>query len=287
MTSNISIIVITYNSEEIIKRFLTQPILKKVNDIIIVDNASSDNTKKIVTKNMPSAKLISLKKNIGYGSAVNKGIKAIKNKYLLVTNPDILFSSSFFYDLKKGIKNNFSWGLLAPRILDKNIFSKPPISQFHLNKKFYSPLKDKKVKFVSGACFLINPTIFLDKKIFDENIFMFYEDNDLSERVSNMNLDLIILRNCFVFHEGENSSGNGYNVLKLKNIHYGWSECYFNKKYNPSYQALSLNILSILKYLKRVIIFSLLLNKRRSLISWFRLIGKVEFFKGANSKSLL
>lgn len=116
---------------------------------------------------------------------------------------------------------------------------------------------------------------------------MFYEDNDLSERVSNMNLDLIILRNCFVFHEGENSSGNGYNVLKLKNIHYGWSECYFNKKYNPSYQALSLNILSILKYLKRVIIFSLLLNKRRSLISWFRLIGKVEFFKGANSKSLL
>ena len=102
-----------------------------------------------------------------------------------------------------------------------------------------------------------------------------------------MNLDLIILRNCFVFHEGENSSGNGYNVLKLKNIHYGWSECYFNKKYNPSYQALSLNILSILKYLKRVIIFFLILNKRRFLISWFRLIGKVEFFKGANSKSLL
>jgi N-acetylglucosaminyl-diphospho-decaprenol L-rhamnosyltransferase len=286
MTSNISIIVITYNSEEIIKRFLTQPILKKINDIIVIDNASSDNTKKIVKLNMPSAKLISLKKNIGYGSAVNKGINSIKNKYLLVTNPDILFSSSFIYDLKIAIKNNFSWGLLAPSILDKNTFSKPPTSQFHLNKKIYSPLKDKKVTFISGACFLINPTIFLDKKIFDENIFMFFEDNDLSERVSHMNLDLFVLRNCFVFHEGENSSGNGYNILKLKNIHYGWSECYFNKKYNPGYKALSLNILSILKYLKRVIIFCLILNKRRFLISWFRLKGKLEFLKGTNSKSL-
>ena len=116
---------------------------------------------------------------------------------------------------------------------------------------------------------------------------MFFEDNDLSERVSNMNLDLFVLRNCFVFHEGENSSGNGYKILKLKNIHYGWSECYFNKKYNPSYKDFSLNIVSILKYLKRVIIFCLIFNKKRLLISWFRLIGKLEFFKGTNSRSIL
>lgn len=286
MTSNISIIVVTYNSAEIIKRFLTQPILRKAVDIVVVDNASTDNTKEIVKKNMPSAKLISLKNNIGYGSAVNKGIKAIKNEYLLVTNPDILFSSSFFYNLKKAIRTNLSWGLLAPTILDKNTFSKPPTSQFYLKKKIYSPLKDKKVTFISGACFLIKPSIFLDKKIFDENIFMFFEDNDLSKRVADMNLGLFILRNCFVFHEGENSSGNSHYILKLKNIHYGWSECYFNKKYNPIYKSLPLNTFSFFKYLKRTLIYSLIFNKKRFLISWFRLKGKVEFFKGNNSKSI-
>ncbi len=50
MTSNISIIVVTYNSAEIIKRFLTQPILRKAVDIVVVDNASTDNTKEIVKK---------------------------------------------------------------------------------------------------------------------------------------------------------------------------------------------------------------------------------------------
>ena len=50
MSLNISIIVVTYNSENIIKSFLTQPILRKEPDIVIVDNASSDKTKTIIKK---------------------------------------------------------------------------------------------------------------------------------------------------------------------------------------------------------------------------------------------
>jgi len=287
MSLNISIIVVTYNSENIIKSFLTQPILRKEPDIVIVDNASSDKTKTIIKKIMPSVTLISLKKNVGYGSAVNKGIKVIKNKYLLVTNPDIYFSSTFFIEMKKAISKNSSWGLMAPTIVNKKYFNKPPISQFDVTKKMISCVKDKKVSFISGACFLIKPNLFRNKKIFDENIFMFFEDNDLSKRISLINLNKLILKNCLIYHEGENSSGNSYDVFRLKNLHYGWSECYFNSKYNPMYKSYLLNFYSILKYIKRVLVYAIFLNKNRFFVSWFRLLGKFEFIRGKNSRQIL
>lgn len=285
MSTNISIVIVTYNSEKIIKSFLTQPTLSKESDIIIVDNASSDKTKNIIKKIMPSVTLIALKKNIGYGSAVNKGIKVIKNKYLLVTNPDIFFSSTFFIEIKKAIKLHSSWGLLAPSILnEKKFFGQTPKSQFKFSKKMKIHLEDKKVSFISGACFLINPSIFKDKKIFDENIFMFYEDNDLSKRISLLKLDKIIIKDCLIYHEGENSSGKNYEILKLKNIHYGWSQSYFTRKYNHLPMSVFLNTFSILKYFKRVLLYLLFLNQNRLLVSWFRLLGMLQFSIGKTSK---
>jgi N-acetylglucosaminyl-diphospho-decaprenol L-rhamnosyltransferase len=286
MNSNISIVVVTYNSAKIIKSFLSQPTLRKESDIIIVDNASSDKTIEIIKKIMPSVSLLSLKKNIGYGSAVNKGIKIIKNQFVLVMNPDIFFSSNFFFELKKSIRKDWSWGMLAPTILKKTDFIRPPTSQFTLKKDTKRNLYNQKVKFISGACFLIEPKKLPFKKIFDENIFMFYEDNDLSKKISLLNLDNFILKECFVYHEGENSSGSSLDIMKIKNVHYGWSECYFNQKYNPRYKSYLVNIFSIFKYIKRVCLYGIFLNKKRFLISWFRLLGKLEFLRGKNSRQI-
>ena len=99
---DISIVLVTYNSENIIKNFLLQSQLQDHKNIIIVDNASRDKTVSIIKKLRPDVHVIKLKENIGFGSAVNLGLDNNQSEYTLVINPDTFLSTSFFNDLYSG-----------------------------------------------------------------------------------------------------------------------------------------------------------------------------------------
>jgi N-acetylglucosaminyl-diphospho-decaprenol L-rhamnosyltransferase len=285
MLKEISIVLVTYNSEHIISSFLNQPQLKK-NKIYIVDNASSDKTTILIENNFKSVNLIKLKKNIGFGSAINKGLKKIKTKYALIINPDTFLSKTFFKDLEKAIKKYSNAGMIAPTIIDNSKFKNPPQSEFLISNTNIQPKHDQKTNFVHGACFLIDPSLFKNREIFDKNIFLFFEDNDLSEQVLKKNLDLIILGNCFVYHQGEKSSKKTSEIVSLRNFHYGWSHCYFTKKYNSNIYSYLFIFYLLLINLKRFLFASVVFNKNRSLPSYNRCKGIIAFIIGKKSKDL-
>ena len=137
----ISIVLVTYNSKTIIKKFLLQNQLQDYKNIIVVDNASRDETISIIKKIRPDVLVIQLKQNIGFGSAVNLGLASNKSEYALVINPDTFLSTSFFTDLHAGILRNAKAGLIAPTIVNDNYFFKstPPLSEFqkNLNHKYF------------------------------------------------------------------------------------------------------------------------------------------------------
>ena len=285
---DISIVLVTYNSENIIKNFLLQSQLQDHKNIIIVDNASRDKTVSIIKKLRPDVHVIKLKENIGFGSAVNLGLDNNQSEYTLVINPDTFLSTSFFNDLYSGILRNDTAGLIAPTIVNDNYFLSPPLSEFKKNigHKLHLKNYDQSVNFISGACFLIKPSLFLSKKIFDENIFMFYEDNDLSKQIELMGLDKIILSDCFIYHQGESSSSPSHFITALKNFHYGWSESYFTKKYQSNRTAEWKNLLTLLNYTKRIIFFSLTLNLKRLIPAWYRLKGKISFMRNKKAQDI-
>jgi GT2 family glycosyltransferase len=286
----ISIVLVTYNSETIIKNFLLQNQLQDHKNIIVVDNASRDETVSLIKKIRSDVLVIQSKQNIGFGSAVNLGLASNKSEYALVINPDTFLSTSFFTDLHAGILRNSKAGLIAPTIVNDNYFFKgtPPLSEFqkHLNHKQQLKAYDQSVDFISGACFLVKPSLFEGRKIFDENIFMFYEDNDLSEQIGLMGLDKIILSDCFIYHQGEASSSATPFITALKNFHYGWSESYFTQKYQSSKAAKWKNFLSATKYLKRTILFSVTFNINRLIPSWYRLKGKISFMRDKKAQDI-
>ena len=115
-----------------------------------------------------------------------------------------------------GIERNVDFGLIAPRL--SKPFQDRSVRQ-----------KDKTTAFISGACFLIDCSI-LKNKIFDEKIFLFYEDNILSDRLINLGHKLILLGDCYVYHEGENSTEKNSKIQKIGNWHMGWSEAYYIMK---------------------------------------------------------
>jgi N-acetylglucosaminyl-diphospho-decaprenol L-rhamnosyltransferase len=156
----------------------------------------------------------------------------------------------------------------------------------NLNHKLNLNVYDQSVDFISGACFLVKPNLFNCGKIFDENIFMFYEDNDLSQQIGLMGLDKIILSDCLIYHQGESSSSPTPFIIALKNFHYGWSESYFTKKYRSSRTAKWKNFLSAANYLKRIVLFSAILNTNRLIPSWYRLKGKISFMRDKKAQDI-
>src|SRR5258708_6104258 len=119
----IYIVILTYNSEKYIERVLTS--IKNnfpLEQIIIVDNNSSDKTVSIIHSKYPSIILIESKTNDGYGIGNNKGIALALRyhaEYIFIINPDIILPKNIYANLSKTFTTDNSIGIVGPTILDE------------------------------------------------------------------------------------------------------------------------------------------------------------------------
>ena len=93
---DLSIVILNYNTKDFLRdclRSIEKAEKKKLNiEIIVIDNASRDDSVKMVKKEFPKVKLIVNRKNLGFSAGNNKGIIQASGKYVLILNPDTLFS---------------------------------------------------------------------------------------------------------------------------------------------------------------------------------------------------
>src|SRR3989344_4350281 len=111
----VSIVVPCYNEEKniplLVKRFLEINYDGVGAELILVNNGSSDNSKKIITdyaNNCPFIRLVSVKKNRGYGNGIWSGLKKARGEYLCWTHADMqndLADTLDAYDIIKKQKN--------------------------------------------------------------------------------------------------------------------------------------------------------------------------------------
>jgi len=207
----VSISIVTYNNDKIIKKCL-QNIFKNTNntdfELIIVDNNSSDSTVSIIEKDFKNVKLIKNNRNIGFGAAHNIAIKMGRGKYHLVLNPDIIFTENLIEKLVNFMEENPDAGLVSPKIIFpdgttqylckrlpclfdlgirrftpkfiQNLF-KNRIEYFEMKETGYNKIMD--VPYLSGSFMLIRRKILEKVDGFDENIFMYFEDADITRRI--------------------------------------------------------------------------------------------------------
>ena len=136
--NDISIITVTFNSEKIIRNFLLQSELEKFNDqkIIIVDNRSDDKTINVINNIGKKYKIIHNMQNLGYGKGVNIGMTAVKSKYCLIVNPDLIFEKNFFTNLLNGIERNIGFRIFFEVWASKNEAKIDFFSQISKNGDF-------------------------------------------------------------------------------------------------------------------------------------------------------
>ena len=206
----ISLIIINYNTKELVydcvQSFL--PFLNSygVYEILIIDNDSIDGSfqyLKRLLKGNSSIRIIRSKINLGFGKANNLGAKLAKGDFLVFANSDTKANNIDFNIVINNIEKLNNVGQYSVKILnnDKSIqslgFEFPGlISDFLTNFLFWNFNFVKKIRFsryinkgifvkdwISGSFFVIQKEIFCKIGGFDEKIFMYSEDLDLSFRL--------------------------------------------------------------------------------------------------------
>jgi GT2 family glycosyltransferase len=203
--------------------------------VIVVDNASTDSTVTIAEGH--GAKVIRNARNEGYGRANNSGARAAESEFILVVNPDCTVDKGAVAALVDAARRYPDAALFAPQIVepDGRVFFQPrsllsPYLHNHQGK-LVLPEGEACAPFFSGACFLIRREVFLRLGGFDDNIFLFYEDDDLCRRVADSGSALIYVPQAVVRHGRGRSSGEKPGRVFTSRWHQAWSRAYVSRKY--------------------------------------------------------
>ena len=70
-----------------------------------------------------NVKVILSGKNLGYGSGNNLGIKNTKTRYVLISNPDVVYNDNFFDELKNYLKDEINFSVIGPSYNDEKLLS--------------------------------------------------------------------------------------------------------------------------------------------------------------------
>jgi N-acetylglucosaminyl-diphospho-decaprenol L-rhamnosyltransferase len=194
----LSLVIVTFNSGDVIGSCLESFQDCTDVEIVIVDNASIDNTVQFIESHFPAVILIKNSINKGFASAANQGFARTSAPWVMFLNPDTTIPGNKINLLPGILRNQNQWSIAGCRMVDQ--LGKPRIScwkqrsLFTLFLESYLPysaslpliseLPDaaQEVEMVSGGCMLIRRDVFSNLGGFDERFFMYYEDADLCLR---------------------------------------------------------------------------------------------------------
>lgn len=164
-------------------------------EIIVIDNASQDESCQLVQEHFPNVVLIQNKKNQGFSRGNNHGIKTAKGEYLCLLNPDTVVAENTFEKLLEFAEKHSDFGAIGPKLIDgtgnflreskRNIPTPKVAFQKFLDngKNYYANQLDEnengKVPVLTGACLLMKTSRYREIGGLDEDYFMYGEDIDL------------------------------------------------------------------------------------------------------------
>ncbi|MDP4002492.1 glycosyltransferase family 2 protein [Methylobacterium sp. NEAU K] len=218
--------------------------------VIVVDNASRDDS--VAVAEAAGAQVIRGARNEGYGRANNRGVRAADSAdHVLIVNPDVTLRPGAVDALLAASRAWPDAGLLAPRLVeaDGRFFYQPRslLAPYLANPggRLALPEGDACAPFLSGACLMVERALFLALGGFDENIFLFYEDDDLCRRVADAGRALIHVHGAEALHgRGRSSAPEPGRVFRSR-WHQAWSRAYVSRKYglpDPSLAGLMTNL---------------------------------------------
>lgn len=283
----VALIIVNYNDSDDTSKYVKMITEYEIIDrIVIVDNNSTSDGEIERLKKLENSKTIIIKaeKNGGYDYGNNIGIKHLeaigeKYDYYIISNPDIEITESAIKHSLEVIDNDEDIGIIAPRMYNKD--NKPirrsswKIRTFWLDTihstrlleiLFYKKLRNGEysekeyeneileVEAISGAFFIIRADLLKQIGYFDENVFLFYEEDILAQKIRQSGYVTVSLNSEKFIHYESQTIGKTFSYYKkMKQLFI--SKMYYHNKYNHinAFQKTVFHILNLCRKLELLI----------------------------------
>lgn len=220
----IAIVILNWNGKQLLENFLPSIVkhstLTNI-EIVVADNASTDDSVDFIQKNYPEIKVVQNEENGGYAKGYNNALQHIKADVYALVNSDIEVTEGWLKPIISIFENEPETAIIQPKILDFKNRSKFEyagaaggfidkygypycrgriFSTLETDTKQYDDIAE--IFWASGACFFIRSSIFHELNGFDESYFAHQEEIDLCWRAKNQQKTIKYVGNSTVYHVG-------------------------------------------------------------------------------------
>lgn len=279
----VAAIIVNYNDEKDTIKFVEK--INKyevINRIIVVDNMSTtigafENLKKLESEKVS---VIRSERNGGYSYGNNLGISFLKeNKeeydYIIISNPDVIIEENAIIKCLEVLQKESDAAVVAPRMFNKQnnpirrsswkirtfkldvvhstrllelIFYKKLRNGEYSEKEYMQPLLE--VDAISGAFFIIKYDVYKKINKFDENTFLFYEEDMLAKKLKELELKTYSVNTEKFIHLESQAIGKAFSYYKKMKQLYK-AKMYYHKNYNKI-NGLQIFIFGILNFIRKL-----------------------------------
>ena len=276
---DISVAIVSYNTRDLLRECLRslQAHSDEANlEIIVIDNASRDDSAQMVQQEFPAVKLIQSAHNSGYGAANNRALENARGEYVWILNSDTTVESGALSVMLDWMREHPRCGAIGTRLILADgatqnsyhfdlswhaVFAE----QFYLDKLLPSQrytVSDWKrgaraVPYLCGASLLVRRAAWHQLGGFDESYFMYFEDIDLCARLRQAGWELWYLPEANVHHHLGASSERDWRDRARMVAHYNRGRLRFLMRHRALKTARRVQILLIAGALGRLIFWLL------------------------------
>jgi len=268
MPKDVAILIVTYNSEQQITACLQSAIDEKgglSQEIIVVDNNSTDGTVALIRDNFPTVQLIIPGQNLGFAKGVNLAARNADAEYLLLLNPDTVVLRNAVDKVVQFARQNPHYGLYGGKTLKidgglepSSCWGSPSLWSLFLysvglttvapRNRWLDPESlgnwprntVREVGVITGCFLLVSKDAWSKLAGLDERYFMYGEDADFAMRARVAGYRPVIFPDAEVIHEvGKSSSTPLHKAMLL----YKGKACYVRTHWTGMGRALGLGLL--------------------------------------------
>ena len=276
LKKDLTIIFVSFYSKNLIEKPISQ--IDRDISIIVIENSLDHELKKNLEKKYSNVRVVIPDNNTGNGGGANIGLRLAKTKFVLYLDIDVELSQEVIEKLYFNANKLNDFSILGPDIegltYKENYYSK---------KNIYE--KVHSMNFITGCALFFNMRALEEIGLYDENIFLYFEENDLYLRSLKKNYKIYLIEDAKIRHTGNQST----DLIKKKEIeinrnwHLMWSTFYFHKKHYGLITAYNKTVLKLVSACLKYLFFSILRKDFNKKIYYARMSGIYNGMIGNNS----
>lgn len=226
----VTVVILNYNTQDLLEQFLPAVLNSTYSnlDVVVADNASSDNSVELVKQQFPQVRVVSMDTNRGYAGGYNQCMKDIQSKYSILLNTDVDVASDWVEPMVELAERNPVIAAIQPKILD---YKKPKLFEYagaaggFIDKwgypfcrgRVFDTLEpdqnqysdERPVFWATGAALFIKTDVFHSLGGFDSSFFAHMEEIDLCWRIQNHGMEVWVQPESVVYHIGGGTLAEG------------------------------------------------------------------------------